>query len=346
MTTPKYSNYKCTHCDTIFTRKYNLERHMLRKHLELVNTPEQQNGSNLQQNGSNLQQNGSNLQQNSSNLQHFSGNSKSITEDVTIHNENEYKCTLCDKTFNKKWILTRHEKVCKGKHETVLSCQYCHKHFSHKKSIYKHSKICMEKHQALTVKDSNLPKSGIHINNNSHNANIIGQQTNTTIKTQNNQNIIIVYNPDNMEFVKDKMDNATFKKIIEKAQHAIDTQFIAEYSKGIFSIKENQCIRKEDLKANYSHVHIGDDKWELKLDKHVYPKLASNIANDMSNYLHTKKDHVRKELFGQLIRFLDYMADSGYINTDDVDEEKRIYDYYQDIIKELRLILYSKSKEI
>jgi len=40
-----------------------------------------------------------------------------------------------------------------------------------------------------------------------------------------------------------------------------------------------------------------------------------------------------KETFEKIINFVDYMADEGYINTDDKDKEKQILQEYQMFVK-------------
>jgi hypothetical protein len=85
---------------------------------------------------------------------------------------------------------------------------------------------------------------------------------------------------------------------------------------------------------------MGDNNWEMQLDSAIYPTLAT----DMSEYLHTKRDQMRREMFEKLTNFVDYMADKGYVNTDDVDRKKIIQSEYKKFMNGLKLIVYGISK--
>ena len=334
--------YKCTTCDCDFASKYSLERHTVRKH---VNKIDRVNGE--------IAQNCGNSTQNISNSTHFSGNLNQEESDDDYGFETELThCPSCKKEFKRQWCLYRHIKTCRFKGDKY-NCEYCNKNFKHSNSKYKHYKICKIKNRTgIVIEEPNEKNKEIQehttiqeqsIQNASviNNKNTIENQTN--IENQNNtQNIIIVYNPDNMEFVTDKINYDIIQKLLQCRNIESKSQLVSDYGKEIFSIPENQCIKKNDLKSGHSEVHLGD-KWEMKLDKHIYPKLACSVANNMSDYLNSKKDIVRHEIFNKTMKFLDYMSDEGYINTDDKEKAKQIKQEYKDLIRELRLIIHSKT---
>jgi hypothetical protein len=363
MTTPNYTNHhKCIHCDCTFTRKYSLERHMVRKHKENtseINGEITQNSGNLAQNCSNVAQNCSNVAQkcgnpaqNCGNLAQKCGNLEIEEEEDDYGFETELThCPTCKKEFTKHWNLLRHIKTCRYKNDENI-CHYCNKSFKHRSSKYKHYKICKYKNgQCKYIHDDDKKETPTastieqHVQNASviNNQNTIENQTNIDTQNNNTQNIIIVYNPENMEFVTDKINYDIIQNLLQSKSCNANSHIVKEYGKEIFSIPENQCIKKNDLKSGHSEVHLGDDKWEKQLDRHIYPKLACSVANNMSDYLNSKKDIIRNDIFNKTIKFLDYMSDEGYINTDDKEKEKQIKREYKDLIKELRLVIHSKT---
>jgi hypothetical protein len=76
------------------------------------------------------------------------------------------------------------------------------------------------------------------------------------------------------------------------------------------------------LRASHSEIHTGNNKWSLELDKVIYPQLANDVAANMNEYLHTKRDRLKQDVFAKLTEFVDYMSDSGYINTDEIERKK------------------------
>ena len=70
-----------------------------------------------------------------------------------------------------------------------------------------------------------------------------------------------------------------------------------------------------------------------KLDKALYPKLASDLANNLSEVVYTNRNNIPKRWFDKIVNFLDYMADDGYINTDNRDEKRRIEQEYNMLAK-------------
>lgn len=376
MVTPKCTTqHKCIQCDCTFTRKYSLDRHIVRKHTsktieKIPGVTEEiaQKSGNLAHECSNLAHDCSNPAHECSNLAHKcsnieetqnSGNSKEIENNEKEEDEYEFEtelthCPSCKKEFTKHWNLLRHIKNCRVKPD-VYHCEYCYKNFKHRNSKYKHYKICKYKNgQCKYIHDDDKkdivkePETQSIIEQNVQNASVINNQNTienqTNIETQNNtQNIIIVYNPENMEFVTDKINYEVIQNLLQSKSFDTNSRMVTEYGKEIFSIPENQCIKKNDLKSGHSEVHLGDDKWEKQLDKHIYPKLACSVANNMSDYLNSRKDIIRKEIFNKTVKFLDYMSDEGYINTDDKEKEKQIKREYKDLIKELRLVIHSKT---
>jgi len=247
----------------------------------------------------------------------------------------KHQCPLCYNTFSHKWCLTRHLTVCKGV-QKQFECKNCLKKFKTQVSQNKHYKMCAEKNKQSSI--------NIGTQNNIETQNNINTQNNTNIETQHN-NIIVVYNKcGGTPFTTDHLTAEDFKKILELASPHIDSQTMTEFSRKLLSHPENMCIKKTNIKMNHSQVHTGDNNWETHLDSVVYPKLANDMANEMFEIINAKRRQLKKEMFDKLRDFVDYMADNGYINTDDKDRQKEIRKEYKTFVKGLKLIVYRNTK--
>lgn len=348
---PKCSQNQCYICDSVFTRASNMRRHLQRIH----GYTEEEYLRETQKINGNLSKNIGNLQKNIGNLSNNKGNIKYHVKDHTDNNNiTNIKCPKCSKSLCKKWYLTKHIQTCEGIKDP-LSCKYCNKLFSHKDSCYKHYKICSLKKdidsKALIPSSPNMNIKSIQPHSNHQHiqkAEVINNNNINVGRDQNNiqtQNVIVVYNQNGTEFNKDHIDKDAFiKKILHLVNHSNERSLVTEYGKALLTNPENKCIKKEDLKAGHSEVHIGDNKWETRLDKVIYPRLASDLANNLSELVYTKRNDIPKTWFGKIITFLDYMSDDGYVNTEDKEEQISIRDEFKTLAKELKLIIYDVSR--
>jgi len=127
----------CPICYDTFCKPYNMKRHMLRIHgytyTDYISLP-------------------------------IHNNSNNITETI---NNNEYKCSKCDKCLYANWYLIKHMEKCKGIIDRH-SCEYCHKKFKHVNSRFCHYKICKIKKEkddlALTSLEVQMNKLNINEN--------------------------------------------------------------------------------------------------------------------------------------------------------------------------------------
>jgi hypothetical protein len=233
---------------------------------------------------------------------------------------------------------------CKGiDTKNRMQCDFCEKEFKHERSRFYHYKICgTKKEMALIAAKEKEEKT---INNNS------GQMNNqlgsgTQNNTQNN-NIIIVYNPNGMTpFSTDHLKAEDFKKILQLASARLDNRALEEYSKQIFENEENRCIKKTNIKLGHSQIHVGDNKWKLQLDKNIYPQLATDLANNMSEYVDEKRETFKQDMYIRLRDFVYGMCDAGYINADPSDREKELQKEFKTFTEGLKLIVYGNTKPL
>ena len=314
--TPIFQNFQCKYCDEIFTRNYNLSRHVVRKHILEDNSTEPiktKNPNDKTQNSHDLPKN---------------------THCVEIK-----RCLHCAKDFSSKWYLNKHIEKCKGV-KNKLQCEYCKKDFKHENSRFYHYKICTVK---LALLKTEPQKSS---NNISQNMTVTDHGTlNNNIDNRVNNNIIIVYNQSgDTPFSTEHLKAEDFKKILKLAAERLDNRILEEFGSQMFDNEENRCIKKTNLKAGHSQIHIGNNKWKLQSDKNIYPRLALNIANNMSEYIDLKREELKKDMYVRLRDFVDSMCDAGYINPDPTTREKELQKEYKTFMDGLKLIIYGNTK--
>jgi transcriptional regulator NrdR family protein len=349
--------FQCNICYHEYSRKDNLKRHMLIKHqnTETKETaqngyPTTQNGYLTTQNGYPTTQNGYPTTQNGYPITQ-NGYSTEIINQDSNNIDKKHRCPICDKTYNRQWCVTRHIEKCKG-NINKYKCEYCNERFTHAKSRFRHYKTCIIKKdidsKALvvpTITEGIIEPPKDTMNNHTTNNNTINNNINT-VGTQNNiQNLVIVYNQGNTEFKTHHLDDISLQRILQYAHPEVDRRVVTEYTRHLLDLPENQCIRKDGFKTGSSDVHLGKDEWETRPDRSIYPGLACNVANNMSDYLYTKRTQLRKEVFEKLIKFMDYMSGEGYINTDDREKGKKVLEEYKLLVKEIKCLVYSRTKK-
>lgn len=208
--------------------------------------------------------------------------------DITSNSitDNKYECTKCKKDFPQNWRLQRHIQTCQGI-KNPYECEYCQKQFRHKDSRFKHYRICKAKLGIVS-----LPNESEKINQTITTNNIQIQNN-----IQNNTNIIIMTDPSKVEFLKDHISDKMIHEMIKSPTH-VDA--VKNYVHALLARKENQCIRKTNMRANYSKIHVGNNHWQIHPDQTLYPKLMANIARGSVIYFKTNliqnHHHVKKLL--------------------------------------------------
>ena len=332
MTETINSDFKCEFCDSIFSRSYNLKRHVERKHA-------QQNVNIVQQNVNIAQQNVNIAQQNVNIVQ----------QKVIISNTDTFACIKCTRIFKKQWICTRHEKICLG---TVnpLECTYCHKLYSSRQTKSIHMKKCKE--TAIVLYDSNTNNNANNNTNDTINTdqpssitNNITNNTNTNTTTNINNNInngtinynIIIYEDKKTKFLKDHMTNKTLRHIL---YNNTDETVFSKYNSELMERLENNCIRKSDKRSNYSQIHVGENKWKNIPDRKIYPEIISQIAEDMQDVVNDKFENLKSK--EKLFDLLDYFIFKE--TADDKETERRYKRIYNLVLEEQKLFAISAAR--
>lgn len=260
-----------------------------------------------------------------------------------------YPCHYCNKSFATQKYRTKHSDVCKHTNKEITiyphTCPKCNKCFKNARSIYSHSKIC-KGGNPLAAGSSIVADQVANTIHNTNNTNNIDTQNNIQNQTNNN-NIIIVYNANEIDFKKDHIDQDAFiQRILEMIRPEVNRNIVLDYGREILNRPDNKCIQKHSLHDGHSSVHVGKNKWNTKLDKTIYPKLACNLANDLSEMVYSNRDKIPRQWFGRMIGFLDYMSDEGYINTENDEQKHRIEREFTMLVRELKLIIHDVTRRI
>lgn len=249
---------------------------------------------------------------------------------VQTDTRQQFKCPQCSSTFASNYNLRRHLANQHPVESPVVSkpvvCDYCQKVFKHPRSRYKHYRTCIG-----APSTSEQPIESIE--NPSPSSPAIPVQC-------------IVYHPYETPFKKDHIvPEECIKRMVQTIRaNRIDRNIVLMFVRELYGHPENRCIRKTLLDGSYSEVYTNDLKWEIQLDKVLYPKLVADVSNQLSEFIYRFRPFVPNVWFSKMVEFLDYMAIDGYINTDN--REKRVFvkNEYLLLVKEIKIAIYNMSR--
>jgi hypothetical protein len=319
------SNFKCTCCDYNTSRKYNLERHMVLKHQTEIATLQTEIATPA---------------------------STLLTEKATPAStpssliQNDKQCNICTRIFTRRCNMLNHRESCTGINK--LQCQYCDSMFAFSSGKAKHLRTCkvklnMEKEEENAYLSSTINNIENQTNNNIQNqTNIETQNNNTSIETQNNtvNNNVIVLNLGHMDQLKtDHISQAVLRALCNTNDRQL---LLSQYSKEIFKNPDNRCVRKTNMKKNTSLLHVGENKWDLALDKPVYSSLIGNIATSFGSQLN---DYNIRLAIRSLEDFLESMTCEGeHGDSEDKEEVVRVKAAFRALVMEVKLLLFNYCK--
>ena len=260
-------------------------------------------------------------------------NNKIIIDTNKEIKNNEIICINCYKTFSSKYTLKRHEDICKGVSSSLI-CQYCNKIFAYNSSKLVHMKKCKEKtNEKLKLNNEMI----IH----NDNKQIINNCTIHNITNNTINNNIIVFDPINVNGTTLKTDHINLD-FISKLLKIKEKDVLTLYTKKLFDNPDNRCIKKTNLRSMFSEIHVGQNQWDICYDIDIYPKFISEISNCLCELVTSKVSN--KKILNKLIEFLDYMAEEGHCNQEDISDE--IKKEYKSQIQKTKAIVYNISRYI
>jgi hypothetical protein len=169
---------------------------------------------------------------------------------------------------------------------------------------------------------------------------------NTTTQTTNVT--VIVFKPESTDptsFVIDHIDPKEFGRQITDTN---DRDAVLAYTKALLENPSNRCVKKTNMRSSHSSVHIGENKWETRSDRVVYPSLVTQVANCFTDFLNGKRTELmmHRGALRRLQEFADYMADNGFCaDEDSQDDVKKGHTL---LVQETKGLIFdsSKSKEL
>ena len=261
-------------------------------------------------------------------------------QNVTLdfeENQHLFECDICNKIFNKQWVLTRHKKKCTGITNPLL-CVHCNNTFASRQSKYKHIKTCKSINNIHNT--TNIDNS---ITNNTTNNNTTNNINNTLNDNKVTNNInIITYNPiytqllpiaeKHIEKIKRLIKHRNCKT--SKEIMPIIRQFV-DYSLNVY---QNRFVIKNNLRSSYSKVHCGNNNWKHFMDSTILPQFTNSMIGSFQELI---PDVCDKNKYKFMYDYVDEMYSHGDLKYD-TDACKD----YSVLTGEIRLKLYDLTKDM
>jgi hypothetical protein len=166
-------------------------------------------------------------------------------------------------------------------------------------------------------------------------AHSITNNNNVTINVTNN----IIAFKENEELLADHITKQYLRKLLYLPTDYGD--LLTNYSESVLKRKENQCVRKTNLRSSSSLVHLGNDVWEAQADSHILPRLLNNLAITFSCSL----DKYKMEMTKMLDQFIEDVTCNGEHGTSDAEEAARMRRMYKNTINNVKHILFNLTKQ-
>lgn len=321
------SIYKCDFCTFLSTRKFNVQRHCIQVHNKEYNEHTKNIYSGIKDDIGDIKDDICGIKDDIGGIKDdsnciYSNNAHCST--IMIQNI-QLKCPTCYLCFKKQRYLTLHIPKCK-KINNPHECGICHKLFASKDSKNRHMKVCKLTQVTLfnnTTKSTNENNTTINnINGPTSIQNIHTQQNieNQTI-IQNTINIIAYKEDDTIQFLNDHISAEDLTKIFD-GHTTVDA--FRKYTQLLMQRPENRLIKKTNSRSNCSQVFTEDQKWESRLDKEVYPKLACEIANNNWDRIRLVLDELKmnKKMVHHILNDLEMLASGD--TAEDLNNYKKI----------------------
>lgn len=199
----------------------------------------------------------------------------------TMKKENDISlvCSYCNRSFISKYNLDKHILNCKYKSYTY-ECSLCKKKYGSSSSLSQHKKKCTGE---LSIKPSLLSDSTTNIS-------IIQNIT-------NNIQVNILPCPTSLQqpfnFNCEQITQSVLQKILNHSNNSFIrfNRFVGK----VLEHPENQIIRKNNPKDNFSLIHCGDGQWEYAYDKDTLPIITHHMttaALDKCRSIEQQANHI------------------------------------------------------
>lgn len=231
-------------------------------------------------------------------------------------------CSKCNKSFTRKYAMDKHFEGCKGE-INPLGCPHCNAVFTCKSSKSRHVKNC---HPMVVSQETDAPAGpsiGQLADTINNTTNHISTQNNHTGDNIVNNNLTIVFQQDQLlDLILDNLDNERFRNAI---RGKTGREILLTFTKFVLENPKNQCVMKTNLRSSHAQVHVGEEEWETRPDREVFPKLVADVANTASEFLNMNRSQLgmSRRTYDDVQAFVDYMSDGGYCADDNKAVEVR-----------------------
>ena len=242
------------------------------------------------------------------------------------------RCNKCEKILSRHTILLKHQEKCKGK-INKLECMHCHEKFTNSTNKYRHQKNCKAKDQQLilTENKSDAVPTQIQTQNIETQQNIQTQNNNNT--QNNNITINVLKFPEegeDFDFLRDHIDKDMFKKLWD--QQNLELGF-RKFTHAILDRAENRIVKKSNLNTKFSSIHQGDNKWEVALDRNVFPLLTHQMSCAALECSHEYKKKRINLMRTDIERILEYL-DNVNVENDQ---------YFNNALEDIRVLVHNMT---
>jgi hypothetical protein len=279
-----------------------------------------------------------------------------ITQNVTQLSL-RHQCDKCNKILSNSQNYKYHIDRCKGTSNS-LQCHNCYKILNNRSAKSRHLKICLSQALIPVQEKQTVPVTNSTTNNTTNNN--IGRDLNNTINNsttvnQTNNITILTVDPnkiDELEFITDHITNPQLKSILKLTHRdesdAKKVNMLETYVRQLMANPANKCIQKSNMQNVYSQIHTGDNKWETKHDKDLYPKLTCNVAQGFSGLMASRNEDApmikTARKLEELKAFLDYMADEGYRNDSDEKINHQTHLIFKELVQRIKSVVFDITK--
>jgi hypothetical protein len=266
-----------------------------------------------------------------------------------------FTCDKCCKILTSKKGFANHVMNCDGVHP--LECRYCNKIFSCKQSKYQHCKRCSLKVQDnandisscadnltnKTVKPNHILTNNISGDNNTTNSHC------TINHITNNNSFVIKLEQKLDKETKFETEEITSDKFLEclydaRSQKQYHLDVLSDFCDMVFSIPRNKCVKKDNLRTNYSKIHLGNNNWKVVADRNLYEKLLMDITKTFMKKL-DEFDNIKdlntkyKKLLWDVRGRTDHLSYGSYD-----EEEKELINEYKIAKENVKYAVHNNSK--
>ena len=243
---------------------------------------------------------------------------------ANVATDPRHECHQCGKNFKRNCNLTKHMKSCKGVHS--LQCHICLKEFTDRRTKYRHLQECTKDH--ATVINNIINNTNNNINNTDNSKHVTNNIT------------IIAFRPEDTHHIKLLTDHITKETLKAMLEIPKEKDMLADYTRQLMENPSNQCVKKTNMRSSHSSVHVGNNKWETRHDKEVYPKLVSDVASCFGDFITGKRADVKmnRSTYSRLVEFMDYMSENGYCA--DEEKEKDVRACHKELIQRTKGIAF------